>query len=119
MSDWRRSSGRSDGRDDDESARTFWQAFEDENRHQLGVLLRLAQELAARKATITKFFIEYVYSNITTAKPTSSTSPTPASRRRSGGCGRISAGNPPTTRPGGGGDPGRMPPVAISPPSSS
>ena len=39
------------------SARRWWEAFEDENRHQLGVLLRLAQELAARKATITKFFI--------------------------------------------------------------
>ena len=101
------------------AARRSWEAFEDENRHQLGVVLRLAEELAVRKATISEFFIEYVYSNITTSKPTSSTSTTPGSRRRSGGCGRISAGNPPTTRPGGGGDPGRMPPVAISPPSSS
>ena len=47
------------------AARRWWEAFEDENRHQLGVVLRLAEELAARKATITKFFMEYVYSNIT------------------------------------------------------
>ena len=46
-------------------ARTFWHAFEDENRHQLGVVLRLAEELAVRKATITELFINYVYSNIT------------------------------------------------------
>jgi len=46
------------------AARRWWEAFEDENRHQLGVVLRLAQELAARKATITEFFMEYVYSNI-------------------------------------------------------
>ena len=45
------------------SARRWWQAFEDENRHRLDLVLRLAQELAARKATISEFFISYVYSN--------------------------------------------------------
>ena len=46
------------------AARRWWEAFEDENRHQLGLVLRLAQELAAREATISEFFISYVYSNI-------------------------------------------------------
>ena len=45
------------------AARRWWEAFEDENRHQLGVVLRLAEELAAREATISEFFISYVYSN--------------------------------------------------------
>jgi len=45
------------------AARRWWEAFEDENRHQLGMVLRLAQELAAREATISEFFVSYVYSN--------------------------------------------------------
>ncbi len=45
------------------SARKWWEAFERENSHRLGLVLRLAEELAARKATITEFFLAYVYSN--------------------------------------------------------
>ena len=45
------------------AARRWWEAFEDENRHQFGLVLRLAQELAAREATISEFFISYVFSN--------------------------------------------------------
>jgi hypothetical protein len=45
------------------SARSWWQAFEDENQHRLPVVLRLAEELIQRKATITEFFLAYVYSN--------------------------------------------------------
>ena len=41
------------------AARRWWEAFEDENRHQFGLVLRLAQELAAREATISEFFISY------------------------------------------------------------
>ena len=41
------------------AARQWWEAFEDENRHQFGLVLRLAQELAAREATISEFFIAY------------------------------------------------------------
>ena len=41
------------------AARRWWEAFEDENRHQFGLVLRLAQELAAREATISEFFIAY------------------------------------------------------------
>ena len=41
------------------TARRWWEAFEDENRHQFGLVLRLAQELAAREATISEFFISY------------------------------------------------------------
>lgn len=45
------------------SARKWWQAFEDENQHRLALILRLAEELQNRKATITEFFLTYVYSN--------------------------------------------------------
>jgi ATP-dependent Clp protease ATP-binding subunit ClpX len=45
------------------SARNWWQAFEHENQHHLAIVLRLAEELANRKATITEFFLAYVYSN--------------------------------------------------------
>lgn len=45
------------------SARKWWEAFEAENQHRLGLILRLAEELAVRKATITEFFLAYVYSN--------------------------------------------------------
>jgi len=45
------------------SARKWWEAFENENKHRLPLVLRLAEELANRKATITEFFLAYVYSN--------------------------------------------------------
>jgi len=45
------------------SARKWWEAFENENKHRLALVLRLAEELSNRKATITEFFLAYVYSN--------------------------------------------------------
>jgi hypothetical protein len=45
------------------SARRWWEAFEKENRDRCALVLRLAEELAVRKATITEFFLAYVYSN--------------------------------------------------------
>ena len=45
------------------SARKWWEAFESENKHRMALVLRLAEELANRKATITEFFLAYVYSN--------------------------------------------------------
>ncbi|MCI0624084.1 MAG: hypothetical protein L0387_20925 [Acidobacteria bacterium] len=45
------------------SARKWWEAFETENQHRLNLVLRLCEELANRKATITEFFLAYVYSN--------------------------------------------------------
>jgi len=45
------------------SARKWWEAFENENKHRNALVLRLAEELSNRKATITEFFLAYVYSN--------------------------------------------------------
>lgn len=45
------------------SARKWWEAFENENKHRNALVLRLAEELATRNATITEFFLAYVYSN--------------------------------------------------------
>ncbi|TWU29853.1 type IV secretory system conjugative DNA transfer family protein [Bythopirellula polymerisocia] len=45
------------------SARKWWKAFEEDNAKKLQLVLRLAEELKARKATITEFFLSYVYSN--------------------------------------------------------
>jgi type IV secretory pathway TraG/TraD family ATPase VirD4 len=45
------------------SARKWWEAFESENKTRLALVLRLAEELLHRKATITEFFLAYVYSN--------------------------------------------------------
>ena len=45
------------------SARKWWEAFENENKHRLALVLRLGEELANRKATVTEFFLAYVYSN--------------------------------------------------------
>lgn len=45
------------------SARKWWLAFENENIHRLALVLRLAEELLTRAATITEFFLAYVYSN--------------------------------------------------------
>ena len=47
-----------------DSARKWWEAFETENRSRLPLILRLVEELLWRKATITEFFLAYVYSNI-------------------------------------------------------
>lgn len=45
------------------SARKWWDAFEKENRQRPALVLRLTEELRTRKATITEFFLAYVYSN--------------------------------------------------------
>jgi type IV secretory pathway TraG/TraD family ATPase VirD4 len=45
------------------SARKWWLAFESENKNRPALILRLAEELDVRKATITEFFLAYVYSN--------------------------------------------------------
>jgi hypothetical protein len=45
------------------SAQKWWKAFEEENRHRPKLVLRLAEELRNRNATITEFFLAYVYSN--------------------------------------------------------
>lgn len=45
------------------SARTWWSAFVKENKSRLPTVLRLAEELLARKATIAEFFLAHVYSN--------------------------------------------------------
>jgi type IV secretory pathway TraG/TraD family ATPase VirD4 len=45
------------------SARKWWEAFENENTTRMNLVLRLAEELSNRKATITEFFLAYVYSN--------------------------------------------------------
>lgn len=48
------------------SARKWWDAFERENKDRLAIVLRLAEELQRRQATITEFFLAYVYSNTDT-----------------------------------------------------
>lgn len=45
------------------SARTWWEKFESENKHRPALILRLVEELAQRKSTISRFFLAYVYSN--------------------------------------------------------
>jgi type IV secretory pathway TraG/TraD family ATPase VirD4 len=45
------------------SARKWWEAFENENKTRMPLVVRLAEELQVRKATITEFFLAYVYSN--------------------------------------------------------
>ena len=45
------------------SARKWWEAFEYENKTRTPLVLRLAEELRNRKATITEFFLAYIYSN--------------------------------------------------------
>lgn len=46
------------------SARRWWTAFEEENSGaRLRLVVRLAEELAVRNASITEFFLAYVYSN--------------------------------------------------------
>lgn len=43
--------------------RRWWEAFESENRERLPLVVRLAEELLVRKATVTDFFLAYVHSN--------------------------------------------------------
>ena len=45
------------------SARKWWEAFEKENATRNSLILRLAEELLVRKATISDFFLAFVYSN--------------------------------------------------------
>ena len=45
------------------SAKKWWEAFEKENTHQPALVLRLSEELKIRNATISEFFLSYVYSN--------------------------------------------------------
>ncbi|MCC7433104.1 MAG: type IV secretory system conjugative DNA transfer family protein [Methanoregulaceae archaeon] len=45
------------------SAKKWWEAFMQENDQRVSLILRLAEELANRNATITEFFLAYVYSN--------------------------------------------------------
>ena len=44
-------------------ARKWWEAFEEENKHRIALVLKVAQEIAKRDASITDFFLAYVYSN--------------------------------------------------------
>lgn len=46
-----------------ESARKWWLAFEAQNQHRPALVFRLAEELKNRHATITEFFLAFVYSN--------------------------------------------------------
>jgi hypothetical protein len=39
------------------SSRKWWETFETENKHRLALVLRLAEELAIHKATITEFWL--------------------------------------------------------------
>lgn len=45
------------------SARRWWEAFENENASRNNLVLRLAEEIKLLGATITEFFLAYVYSN--------------------------------------------------------
>ena len=45
------------------SAREWWAAFEKENHHRAALIYRLAEELQHRQATITDFFMAFIYSN--------------------------------------------------------
>lgn len=45
------------------SARKWWTAFREENSLRLQGILRLVEELAIRRTTVTEFFLSYVYSN--------------------------------------------------------
>lgn len=44
-------------------ARQWWLAFEEENKAKIALVLKVAQEIQKRGATITDFFLAYVYSN--------------------------------------------------------
>ncbi len=44
-------------------ARQWWIAFEEENKTRIALVLKVAQEIQKRGASITDFFLAYVYSN--------------------------------------------------------
>ncbi len=44
-------------------AKKWWEAFEQENKIRIPLVLKVAQEIAMRNASITDFFMAYVYSN--------------------------------------------------------
>lgn len=44
-------------------AKKWWDAFEEENKTRVALVLKVAQEIQSRGATITDFFLAYVYSN--------------------------------------------------------
>ena len=46
------------------SARKWWEEFEAGNAARLELVMRLAEELAVRKATITEFFLAVVFTNV-------------------------------------------------------
>jgi len=46
------------------SARKWWEAFEREKHHRPALVLRVVEELHKRKATVTEFFLAYIYSGI-------------------------------------------------------
>lgn len=46
------------------SAEKWWLAFESENSTRTKLVVRLAEEIAMRNATITEFFVAYLYSNV-------------------------------------------------------
>jgi len=52
----------------DGSAKKWWIDFEDDNKNHVPLVLRLAEELAIRNATITDFFLAYVYSGTDSIK---------------------------------------------------
>ena len=52
--DWENTSG---------DARKWWEAFEEENKERIALVLKVAHEISKRQATITDFFLAYVYSN--------------------------------------------------------
>src|SRR5262249_42558773 len=55
--------GRLDWANTSSSARKWWETFEAENVQRMALVLRLAEEPAVRKATVSEFFLAYVYSN--------------------------------------------------------
>ena len=52
--DWKNATG---------SACKWWETFQEENKHRPALIFRLTEELRNRHATITEFFLAYVYSN--------------------------------------------------------
>ncbi len=44
-------------------AKKWWEEFEKNNRKRTALVLRVAEELLIRRATVTEFFLAYVYSN--------------------------------------------------------
>lgn len=51
-------------KDKSDSASKWWNAFEETNKTKLTLVLRVLEELVVRKATITEFYLAFIYSNI-------------------------------------------------------